>query len=66
MASNCARGEGESSPANEYKGGGRSAGNVLAPGGVRVGESSRDEDFVESVNVGRLELNSNKQPVPKF
>ena len=51
MASDRARGEGQSSPSNEPQGRVRIGGNLPTPDVVRVGEASRDEEFVNSVKV---------------
>ena len=56
MASDRARGEGQSSPSNEPKNEVRTGGNFPDPGVARVGEASRDEEFVESVNIGPREF----------
>ena len=52
MASDRARGEGQSSPSNEHQDGIRTGENLPAPGVVRVGEANRDEEFVDSAHVG--------------
>ena len=56
----------ESSPSNEQQDGVRTGGNLPDPGVVRVGEASRDEEFVDRVNVGPRAFSSIKQAVPKF
>ena len=66
MARDRARGEGRSSPSNELQDGVRTDGNLPAPGVVRVGKASKDEEFVDSVNVDPWELSSIKQAIPKF
>ena len=66
MASDRARADGQSSPSNEQQDGVRTGGNLPASGVVHVGEASRDEEFVDSVNVGTREFCSIKQAVPKF
>ena len=66
MANDRGRGEDQSSPSNEQQDGVRTGGNLPAPGVVRVGGASRDEEFVESVNVGPRELSSIEQAVPKL
>ena len=66
MACDRARGECQSSPNNEQQDGVRTGGNFPAPGFIRVGEASRDGEFVESSNVGPREFDNIKQAVPKF
>ena len=66
MANDRGRGEDQSSPSNEQEDGVRTGGNLSAPGVVRVGEATRDEEFVDSVNVGPREFSSIEQAVPKF
>ena len=59
MSNDRARGEGQSSPpSNEQQDGVRTGENSPASGDVRVGKGSRDEEVVDSVNVGQREFSS--------
>ena len=60
MSNDRARGEGQSSPSNEQQDGVRTDGNLPASG-VDVGNASRDEEVVDSVNVGPREFGSIKK-----
>ena len=63
MASDRARGEGQSNLSNEQQDGVRTGGKLPAPGVVREGEASKGEQFVARVNVGPREFSCNKQAV---
>ena len=64
MARDRTRVEGQSSPGRKHQDGVRTGGILPAPGAVRIGKPSRDDEFVESVNVGPREFSSSKQAVP--